>query len=119
MDDDDAAFFAIGDGMEVSFLALENDLAFIIAGWVDARKHLHKRGFSGAILAHQRVDFAMLDGEIDVFERVDARKAFGDAAHFENGGHGLRVFVAERIGRGTKGAASQAGGAYWVIWSSV
>src|SRR5690606_9651735 len=102
------------------FLALENDLSFIVAGRIDAREHFHQRRLAGPVFPHQRVDFTVLDGEIDVFERVHTGKALGDAAHFENGGHGASTLGCDG-GRDpdNPGRVPGCGGAYWVIWSWV
>ncbi|MGY3293354.1 hypothetical protein ACVWWP_006421 [Bradyrhizobium sp. LM3.6] len=52
---------------------------------VGARQYLHQGGFAGAVLAHQGVDFASVDGEVDVAQRLDAEERFGDPAHLEDG----------------------------------
>ena len=70
VDDDDADVLAVGDPAEPPLLALVDDLAFVRAVGIDAAEHLHQRRFAGAVLAADRVDFAFLDREIDVVQRV-------------------------------------------------
>ena len=48
-------------------------------GLVDADEDLHQRRLARAVLAHQRVDGAGRDFEVDVVERLDARERLGDA----------------------------------------
>ena len=84
VDDDDALAFAVVDAFEVAFLAAIDDLAVIGAGRIDARQHLHQRRLAGAVLADHGVDFALLDAEVDVRQRLDAGKRLGDAAHLQN-----------------------------------
>ncbi|MNT41147.1 hypothetical protein D3C72_1775000 [compost metagenome] len=84
MDDDDAEFFAVGNGREAAHFAVEMDLAVIGAGRIDARKHLHQRRLAGAVFADQRVDLALAHLEADIVQGLHARKRLGDATHFEN-----------------------------------
>ncbi len=48
-------------------------------GLQHAVDHLHQRRLAGAVLAEQRVDLAMADGEGDVVVGLDARKALREA----------------------------------------
>ena len=59
------------------FLAAQADLAGV--GVVDAGDDLHQRRLAGAVLAHQRVDGAALEAELDIVERDDAGKCLADA----------------------------------------
>ena len=45
---------------------------------VDAGEDLHQRRFAGAVLAHQRMDFAGQQLEMDIGERLDAGKALAE-----------------------------------------
>ena len=63
-------------------LAVEDDLALVAL--VDPGQDLHEGGFARAVLAHQGVDLAGVDVEVDVGEREDAGEAHGDAAHLED-----------------------------------
>ena len=53
---------------------------------VGAGKDLDQRRFAGAVLAHDGVDFAGLDGQLRVDERLHAGEVLGDAAHLEKRG---------------------------------
>ena len=48
------------------------------------REDLHQRALAGAVLAHEGVDFAGPDAEIDALKDAYARKAFADLAYFQN-----------------------------------
>jgi hypothetical protein len=48
------------------------------------REDLHQRALAGAVLAHEGVDFAGPDAEIDALENTHARKALANPAHFQN-----------------------------------
>ncbi len=54
--------------------AARNVNAALIAG-IDAGEDLHQRRLAGAVLAHQRVNFARTQIEADVRQRRDAAKA--------------------------------------------
>ncbi len=87
MDDDDAQVFAVADILEGTHLTLVDDVAGIAAVRVDAREHLHQRGFAGAVFADDRMDLAFAHGQVDVVQRLHTREAFLDAAHFQNVAH--------------------------------
>ena len=53
-------------------LAGEQDLAAV--GLVDAGDDLDQRGFAGAVLAKQRMDFAGTNLEVHIDERIHARE---------------------------------------------
>ena len=53
-------------------------------GLVGARQGLHEGRLAGAVLAHQGMDLARVDGEVDVRQRLDARKRLRDVAHLED-----------------------------------
>ena len=54
MDDDDALRSAVMDAAKGHRLAVIQDFAVIRAVRIDARQHLHQRGFACAVFAHQR-----------------------------------------------------------------
>ena len=87
MNDDDAERLGIIDIAEVPLLAVIDDAAAIAAGWINAAQHLHQGRLAGAVLAHQGMDLALPNGEIDVVQRLHAREGFADTAHFEQVGH--------------------------------
>ena len=63
---------------------------------------LDQRRLAGAVLAHQRMDLAGIDPEIDAVERANARKGLGDADHLDSrrGGFAhLATFVWTCFGR--------------------
>jgi hypothetical protein len=84
MDDDDAGLFAVRDVAEPAFLALEIDLAGIVAVRIDAAQHLHEGGLACPVLAHHRVDLARAHHEIDIVQGIHAREGLGDAAHLQD-----------------------------------
>ena len=61
---------------------LELDLARVAR--VDAGEHLHQRALAGAVLAHQRMNLAREQAEVDRVQRPDAAERLVDAAHLEN-----------------------------------
>ena len=84
VDDDDAAFLAGLDVLEVARLAVEEDLAVVVAVRIDAAEHLHQRRLAGAVLATDRMDLAAADREVDVVEREDTRELLGDGPHVQD-----------------------------------
>ena len=87
VNDDDPERLGIVDIAKAPLLAVEGDRALIAAVGIDPAQHLHQRRLAGAVFAHQRVNLAGLDGEIDVAQRLHACKALADTAHLEHGGH--------------------------------
>ena len=102
MNDDDAERLGIVDVAEVPLLAVIDDAAVIAAVRIDAAQHLHQGRLAGAVLAHQGMDLALPDGEIDVVQRLHAGEGFADAAHFEQCGHSGFRRQAGRAGRFAK-----------------
>ena len=49
-----------------------------------ARQRFDKGGFARAIFTHQRVDFARLQVELYVVQRLYARKYLGDILNLQN-----------------------------------
>jgi hypothetical protein len=50
---------------------------------VHAREHLHQGRLAGAVLAHDGVDLARAQVEIDAVQDFDAHKALGDPPHLK------------------------------------
>src|SRR5829696_1080592 len=71
---------SLGGGRAANWNGVPGDLDGAAIGRVDTGEDLHEGRLAGSVLAHQRVDFAWLEVELDVFERLDARKRLGDAA---------------------------------------
>ena len=69
-------FFGGQGGPQIHHLVIEVYLSGIIR--IRAGQHLHQGGFSGAVGAHEGVDFSRADLEVDVGQRFDARKLDGD-----------------------------------------
>src|SRR5438105_8099421 len=84
MDDDDPERLGIIDVAKVPLLSVEDDRPLIASIGMYSAEDFHQRRHAGAILAHQSVDLARLDYEIDVAQRLHACKAFADAAHFKH-----------------------------------
>ena len=82
VNDDDARLLSLLGTMEFDFLAFIGDGSRILG--VDAREHLHQRGLAGAVLAHQRMHFALANLQIDVIQRVHAREGFVNPFHRQN-----------------------------------
>ncbi len=54
-------------------------------GWMLATEHLDERGLAGAVLAHERMDLARQELEVDLAEGQDAGELLGDLPRFEDG----------------------------------
>ena len=52
-------------------------------GAVQAVEDVHERGLAGAVLAHEGVDLAFADGEVNAAEGVEITEALLDAPHLE------------------------------------
>src|SRR5690606_6285197 len=78
---------------EADLLAVKQDRARV--GLIDAGDNLHQGRLAGAILAHQRVDLAGADVEIDITERLDTGEALADSAQGEDR-------LVTRLARGTR-----------------
>jgi hypothetical protein len=50
---------------------------------MDAGQYLDEGGFSGAVFAKKRVDFAGMQIEIDVTQNFDSAELLGDTARFD------------------------------------
>ena len=84
VDDNDPQLFAVFQGAELADLTVIDDVAGIAAEGIGARQHVHQGGFPRAVLAHQGVDLAALDLEVDVVKRLDAGKLLRDVLHHKN-----------------------------------
>ena len=62
--------------VQLGFLAAQADLP--ASGVVDAGDDLHQRRLAGAVLAHERMDGAGLEAELDVVQRHHAREFLAD-----------------------------------------
>src|SRR5467141_587004 len=87
MNDDDAESFVLIDVAKMPLLAVIDDAAVITAAGIDTAQHLHQGRLAGAVLAHQSMDLALPDGEIDVAQRLHAGEGFADTVHFEQCSH--------------------------------
>ena len=61
-------------------LTVEDDLAALVLG-VNAHQNFHQGGFTGTVLAHQRVNLALAEGKIHSREGLYSRKAFMYISH--------------------------------------
>ena len=50
-------------------------------GWKHSAQDLQQRRLAGAVLAQERMDFAVSDAEVDVSERLNAAERLGDPGH--------------------------------------
>ena len=99
MDDDDAKRLGIIDIAEMPLLAVIDDAAVIAAVGINAAQNLHQGRLAGAVLAHQGMDLALSDREIDIVQRLHTGEGFADAAHFEQWCHSVSREHARRHGR--------------------
>ena len=80
---------AVGDGsvrvIDGDWLAADGNLALVRL--VQAVDDVHQGALAGAVLAQQRVDFALLQGEIHVVVRQDAGESLGDPCGLQGGWH--------------------------------
>ena len=79
VDDGDACRLRLADAGEADRPGRRSSIVAFIVG-IDAGQDLHQRRLAGAVFAHQRVDFAGLQLEVDVAKRGDAAETLGDAA---------------------------------------
>ena len=84
VDDRDAGALGVLNAREANRRALDPDLAVIVD--VHAGEDLHQCRFAGAVLAHEGVDFAAPQVEVDVAQRRHAGEGFGDAFRFKDDG---------------------------------
>ncbi len=80
VDDGDAVGLGRKRAVDLHGLAVDLDLGAGI-GDVGAGEDLHQRGFAGAVLTHQRMDLAGVDGKLDVAQRLHAGEGLGDVLH--------------------------------------
>ena len=88
MDDADVVRDGIPIAFEMHRFPVNAHLAEIRL--VNARDDLHERGFTGAVLAHQRVDLARFKLNGHMIQRSDARKLLCDISYFQ---HMLHSFL--------------------------
>ena len=99
MDDDDALAFAVLQIMKAAFLTVIDNIARIASVGIPAAQDVHQRGFPGAVFPYQGMNAAALDGEVDVIQRLDARKLLGDPSHFQ---YNIRQKIPSIIERSNK-----------------
>ena len=80
--DGDAGRLSIGRAVEPAVLTIDHDLAGIDR--VHAGECLDQRRLPGAVLAHERMDLAREELEIDVVECLDAGEGDRDAMHLDD-----------------------------------
>ena len=78
----DAQLFRSQRAAQVHDLVIQINLSGIIR--IRAGQHLHQGGFSGAVGAHQRMDFARGHLKIHIRQGLDARKLDGDVPGSES-----------------------------------
>ena len=66
-------------------LTIDQDFTFVV--FIESGHQLDERRFAGAVFAEQRIDLARPHIEIDVVERLDARKRLAHPANREDRGH--------------------------------
>ncbi len=67
---------------ELHLLAAHADRSGI--GLVEPEDDVHERALSGAVLAEEAVDLALIEREVDVLVGDHARERLGHTAHFED-----------------------------------
>ena len=58
------------------------DVNFALVGIVNAGEHVHQRGFSAAVFAQQRKDFALAHRQRNMMVRCDGAEIFGNIFQF-------------------------------------
>ena len=91
MNDDDAFSFAVLNVGELAYFSLVYDVPRITAIGIPAAEYIHQRRLPRAIFAYQGMDAALLDDEVYVVKRLDARECFCYRAHFQQG-HAINPF---------------------------
>ena len=76
MDDRDAEVLAVGYTVDGDGFAVHTNFARVRLE--HAGKHLDERAFSGAVLAHNRMDFAGPNREVDAIDSADLKKGFAE-----------------------------------------
>ena len=81
VDGRDAQRLGVVRAADLDGLSLEQDLPLVLA--VRTREDLDQGRLAGAILAEEGVDLALLDRQLDAFERPDAGERLPDALHLQ------------------------------------
>ncbi len=76
MDDGDPGCLGVAHIGEAGGFSIDADGALVVR--VDAGQDLHQRRLAGAVLAHERMDFARAQFEAHILERRDAAERFRD-----------------------------------------
>jgi hypothetical protein len=113
MNDADAGGLRFARARERDRLAINEDFAGILR--IDAGEDLHQRRFAGAVLAHQRMDFAGDQLEPDVVQRPDAGKALGQVPNGDQSGHGAWRVSPKRLSLALAGDGIRAPGRIGMI----
>src|SRR5882757_2593511 len=79
----DPGGFRVKRRREIDGFAAKPYLACIVC--MNTGEYVDECRFTGAVLAHQRMDFAGKQTEVHVLQRLDARERLGDADGFKNG----------------------------------
>ena len=82
-DDGDAGGLGVADRVEGDGVVINAEFSLVGSMGMNAGEELDQRGFTGAVFAAQRVDFAGAEVEGDSAEGGDAGKFFGQAPCFE------------------------------------
>ena len=108
---------------EAHRLAVQRDRAGVDR--VDAGQHLDQRRLAGAVLAHQGVDLAGEEPEVDVVERRDAGERLADPRHRQDRRGSAIVRPCPRVGtrsrrprRGRTAEPRRTIGQYWRVGSA-
>ncbi len=75
--------FRISDPSKLLWGIVDQYLAFVSAGWINARQDLHQSRFSGSVLTHQRMKLTRIERKADAVEGFYSRKFLDDVFHFE------------------------------------
>ena len=84
MDNDNADFLTVPDGLEVALLTVVYDLPRVGAIGICTAEYVHQRGLTGAVFANQRVDLSPRNFQIDMVQGFDARKFLCDVFHHQD-----------------------------------
>ena len=71
------------DALELDGVSVEQDLAAVAAGGVEAREHLDERALARAVLAAESVHLARLEVQGNAVEGPYAREVLGDGPQLE------------------------------------
>ena len=81
VDDRDTGLLTLTDGVKLHLPVIIDNLPGIGSVLVNAGKHLHQRGFAGAVFSHQTVDLSFAHTEADIVQCSHAGKFLCDTLH--------------------------------------